>query len=143
MRITTISNGDKTEVRAAYFRVGRTKNRHVKSKYNLKLAIDINTGEIDEKAYFPDWRTIRKHPDTGFVFKNKIIPQFSKAKDLVVQLHKAIPYVGCVGWDVAINKNEEIEVMEWNGDQTAIVFSEALTGPCFADLGWENLWKAE
>lgn len=143
VRITTISKGDKAEVRAAYFRVGRTENTHVKSKSSLRLAIDINTGEIDERAYFPDWSTTMKHPDTDFVFKNKIIPQFSKAKELVVQLHKAIPYVGCVGWDVAINKNEEIEVMEWNGGQTAIVFSEALSGPCFADLGWENLWKTK
>jgi hypothetical protein len=31
--------------------------------------------------------------------------------------------------------------MEWNGTYNDIKFSEATQGPCFADLGWERLWK--
>lgn len=141
LRLTTVSYGDTIEPRAAYFRVGRTKNSHLKANSNLRLAVDLKTGEIDEIAYMPDWSTVEKHPDTGFIFKNKFIPQFAKAKELVIELHKVIPYVGCVGWDVAINKDGKAEIMEWNGGQTDIKFSEALTGPCFTGLGWEKLWK--
>jgi hypothetical protein len=31
--------------------------------------------------------------------------------------------------------------MEWNGWHNDIKFSEAADGPCFADLGWQNLWR--
>jgi hypothetical protein len=52
-----------------------------------------------------------------------------------------VPFTSIIGWDVAVDENHNVKVMEWNGDHNDIKFSEATQGPCFSDLGWEELWK--
>ena len=49
-----------------------------------------------------------------------------------------MPYVRAIGWDVSVDKNDDVHVMEWNGNHNDIKFSEATVGPCFLGLGWEK-----
>ena len=58
-----------------------------------------------------------------------------------MELHRSIPFVRSIGWDLIIDINDTVKVMEWNGYHNDIKFSEATQGPCFSDLGWEKLWK--
>ena len=52
-----------------------------------------------------------------------------------------VPFARSIGWDMIVDNNNEIQVMEWNGSHNDIKFSEATQGPCFSNLGWEKLWK--
>ena len=52
-----------------------------------------------------------------------------------------VPFAICIGWDMIIDTNNEIQIMEWNGSHNDIKFSEATQGPCFSNLGWDKLWK--
>jgi len=43
-----------------------------------------------------------------------------------------------VGWDVAINREGAVELVEWNAGHCGITLTEAVTGPHFRNLGWER-----
>ncbi len=142
IRITTIS--DKSgipSVRASFVRFGQQKDKHVNAVSDVIIAVNIKNGKLDNYGYVSHWQAIEKHPDTNIPFKNKIIPFFDKCIKTALELHRKIPYIGCVGWDMVVDENEVIKVMEWNAFHPDIKFSEATQGPCFTNLGWENYWK--
>lgn len=138
LRITTALNSNgKPNVRAATLRIGRSNkssSHHVQSNSAVKIAVNIDNGNLSDTGYMPDWSSIKSHPDTGVKFKGLTVPAFRKACTEVEALHGNYPFVQCIGWDVSINEEEQIEVMEWNAGHNDIKFSEAVQGPCFTDL---------
>ena len=142
LRITTLKKrAQKAQSIAANLRIGRSGNRYIMSKEALKISIVDDQGTLDEYASFPDWKTATSHPDSGFVFKGKILPHFKQAVEVCEKLHCQIPHFSVVGWDVAITSEEAIKIIEWNAWHPAIKFHEAMVGPCFKDMQWESLWK--
>lgn len=140
LRITSIIDDiGKVSVRACYLRVARISDTHVKSASHIRIPVDILTGVLDKYGYTTNWLQIDKHPDTDFRFENKQIPDFNKMVEVIMNLHKMVPFTRTVGWDVILDVNNNVQVMEWNGSHNDIKFSEATQGPCFSDLGWENL----
>ena len=69
------------------------------------------------------------------------IPNFDNCVSVALELHRMIPYIRCVGWDIVVDKDNAVKVMEWNAVHNDIKLSEATQGPCFSDLGWEKLWQ--
>ena len=57
---------------------------------------------------------------------------------MCIELHKKLPHITIIGWDMAICDDETTKVIEWNTGHCDIKFSEASTGPCFLGLGWEK-----
>ena len=53
-----------------------------------------------------------------------------------------MPFARSVGWDVVVDSDDEVRVLEWNAGHNDIKFSEATQGPCFSDMGWETLWRS-
>lgn len=140
LRLTSVIN-EKGEVsiRACYLRVGQNTDTHVRSASHIRIPVNIENGELDEVGYNTSWNRINKHPQTDFLFKNKKIPHFNKFIQTSINLHKMVPFTRIIGWDMILDKNHDIQVMEWNGSHNDIKFSEATQGPCFSDLSWENL----
>lgn len=142
LRITSIvTNDGDVSVRACYLRVARSEDTHVRSSSHIRIPINIETGMLNNYGFDTDWLELNEHPDTYFIFKNKVIPNFEKCINTVLELHKKVTFSRVIGWDVIIDKNNIIQVMEWNGYHNDIKFSEATQGPCFSDLEWEHLWK--
>ena len=139
IRITTALDfeGNST-VRGAYLRLGRSHNdiesTHVKSSDAIKVAIDLETSKLFNTGYLADMSSTHVHPDTGVSFRNLVVPAFEEACVIVEQLHQRYPFVRCIGWDISINREEQIEIMEWNTGNNAISFHEAMNGPCFKDF---------
>lgn len=142
LRITSVMNNNgEVTVNASYLRMGGISDTHVKSSSHIRIPINIITGELDRYGYTTNWLRINEHPDTKFIFENKRIPNFNKFIATTVKLHKMVPFTRCIGWDMTIDTDNEIQVMEWNGSHNDIKFSEATQGPSFSNLGWEELWK--
>ena len=142
IRITTIINDDgNASIRACYLRIGRNSDSHVKSISHIRIPINLETGEFYKYGYTPNWISIEKHPDTNIKFEKKQIPNFTKCVAAALDLHKLVPFTRSIGWDMTIDENNNVKVMEWNGAHNDIKFSEATQGPCFSDLGWEKLWR--
>jgi hypothetical protein len=50
-----------------------------------------------------------------------------------------MPFVRCIGWDLTVDDQGAVQILEWNGGHTGIKITEATQGPCFADLNWHLL----
>ena len=142
IRITTYceDNGI-VSVRACFLRVARSTEKNVKWASNIVIPVDPVNGELGELGYYLNFHTTDRHPDTQVVFAKRLIPCFSKCISTAKELHRQMPFGRCIGWDMIVDKYDNIKIMEWNGDHTDIKVHEAIQGPCFTDLGWENLWK--
>lgn len=140
LRITTVyqDNGD-VSVRACYLRLGSGDETHVQSRSQIRVPINIKSGALHEVGYTAEWRETRIHPTSHVAFAGKVIPAFGECVRTVTELHGKVPYVRCIGWDVTVDREEHVRLMEWNGGHNGHSFPEATQGPCFADLGWERL----
>jgi hypothetical protein len=139
IRITTVvDNNGKASVRASYLRLGTERDTHVQSATAVKIPINLATGVLSDTGYKPTWTTIRSHPTSQKSFSNIEIPNFKKCMDVVTSLHLKVPYVRCIGWDLIVDDQGEVVVLEWNGAHNDIKFTEATQGPSFVDLGWEK-----
>ncbi len=137
MRLTTVLKPDGTTcLKAAYLRLGVGTDEYVRSATNVRVAIDIKTGALSDTGYTTEWSEINEHPNTHKAFKGVMLPNFTQARESVEELHGRYPYVQSIGWDVTINTEGEVEIMEWNAIHNSITFTEAVQGPSFTDLPW-------
>jgi hypothetical protein len=140
VRITTaVNDAGVASVRACYLRLGRNTDTHVQSSSHVRVRIDCTTGELAEDGYLANWTVTQAHPDSNVPFAGAKIPAFDDCLRTVLKHHSKVPFVRCIGWDVAIDHDGGVQLMEWNGVHNDIKFSEATQGPCFADLGWDRL----
>lgn len=142
IRITSISddNGD-IDIKAGFLKFGQKNDTHVKTASAIKIPIDILNGELYEDAYFPNWSSTKYLPDNDISFAGKVLPSFSDCITEVKKMHSRIPFVRCVGWDLIVDNNNNVRLIELNGGHNGIRFHEMTQGPCFKGLNWENLNK--
>jgi hypothetical protein len=139
LRLTTvIAQNGKASLRAAYLRIGRNSDSYVKSASHIRIPVDLKTGELGNVGYLVDWSAVKSHPDTHLEFSGMAVPQFEQCVQTVLDLQESIPFVHCVGWDITVDEQNNVQIMEWNGNHNDIRFSEATQGPCFGDLNWER-----
>lgn len=140
IRITTTNDScGKIKINGAYLRLSLKRDEIVRSDNSIRIPIDVTDGKLFETGLDSDWNICKKHPNSTVLFKNKIIPLFDKCKEVVQILHNKIPFVKCIGWDLIVDKNEEVVIMEWNAVGNDIDYHEISNGPCFQDLKWEKL----
>lgn len=139
IRLTTVVNDDgEVSVRGSHLRLGTESDTHVKSATEVRVPITPGTGELDKAGYLPSYLTIYSHPTSQKSFDNVTIPNFKKCVATVNRLHLKVPFVRCIGWDVTLDKEGEVVILEWNGGHNGIKFTEATSGPSFSDLNWER-----
>ncbi|EIM72920.1 hypothetical protein A3SI_18999 [Nitritalea halalkaliphila LW7] len=142
IRLTSVtSDTGEVSVRSCFLRVGRREDTHIHTTSNIKLPVDLADGKLGKFGFSPRWLEIEKHPDTGFVFENQYIPNFHSMVSTVMELHRKVPFVRIIGWDLTVDQSGQPQVMEWNGGHNGIYFTEAVQGPGFIGLGLEELWK--
>ncbi|APX92748.1 hypothetical protein BWR19_07290 [Halomonas sp. 1513] len=142
LRLTTAKTpGGVVELRAADLRLGRSWDRFVRAVSEIRVPVDRMTGRLHSHGFMPDWAQVASHPDSGQSFGSIQIPSFHRAAETCCRLHQGFPHLGCIGWDVSIDRDRQVKIIEWNARHNSIVFSEATTGPSFLNLGWETLWK--
>lgn len=142
LRITTVVDDEShVSCRAAYLRSPRSADTHVMSETAVKIAISPN-GELHDEGYLPNWVPVAHHPDSKKEFAHQVVPNFRECVETCVELHRRLMFPRIIGWDAIIGACGNVAIMEWNGIHNDIKFSEAAVGPCFADLGWQNLWRS-
>lgn len=79
IRITTVfDDPGNSLVRAAYLRIGRSADTHVKSASHIRVPVNLENGEIGEQGYLPDGHALYKKPDTNIAFAGNIMTGFDK-----------------------------------------------------------------
>ena len=142
LRLTSVVEPDgQIAIRAAYMRFGRDTDDYVASASNVRVPLNLATGSFNPLGYTVDWLEIDRHPDSGFVFAGNEVPNYAECRQTVERLHRLIPLVPSIGWDLTVARDGSVHVLEWNSGHNDIKFSEATSGPCFSGLGWELLGR--
>ena len=76
-----------------------------------------------------------RHPDSGADLTEATVPGFAALVRACVDAHHGFPYVGVIGWDVAVNKAGDPVILEWNTQNLRWAPFEALVGPMLPDWG--------
>jgi hypothetical protein len=141
IRIGTVKEPDgKIDMRMSSIRFGPKASEWLQSANTVRVAVINSEGDLDAHGYTGDeWKKSLAHPDTDVAFANKRIPQFKQAMETCIKLHEHVPHYGIIGWDVTVDKDEKIKIMEWNAGHSGITFTEATLGPRFIGLNWEKL----
>ncbi|WP_179319860.1 sugar-transfer associated ATP-grasp domain-containing protein [Winogradskyella helgolandensis] len=146
IRLTSVckDNGE-IEVRAGYFRFGRTGDTHVVSSRQMRIPINIENGCLWQTnlAFYPDpeCKFTKQLPDNDINYSGMKLPFFDKCISEIKRMHGYIPYIRSIGWDLIIDENDNLKIIELNGGHNGITFNEMVQGPCFKGLGWEKLRK--
>ena len=106
IRIITIKDPKtgKMKVFFAVQRIGTSKTVPVDnaSQGGLVCKIDIETGRLSYGRSLRDNVIYKKHPDSGILFEDVIVPGWKNLKKQVLNLCNHFPYLHFVAWDVAI-----------------------------------------
>ena len=78
--------------------------------------INPETGIIISDGINKAHERMERHPDTGKVFKGFQYPFWDKVCATVMRMARVIPQLNHVGWDIAINAENEIELVEANAN---------------------------
>ncbi len=138
--LTWLDESGQVSTRGSTLRMGRRGQPHVGSGERFVSGVDFTTGCLSSPGYDANWQKFEIHPDTGIVFDGHPLPSFPEAVELARRLHAAFPYVRLIGWDLAVEEDGSVVILEWNFNP-GLEVTEALVGPCFAGLGWENYWR--
>lgn len=140
LRFTTVVEpAGAISLRACFLRLGQAGETHIQTGSEICIPVNPSTGELEPVGYLSDWTNVRQHPDSGTGFSGTTVPAFRDCVNKVLELHRKVPFIVCVGWDVTVDVCSEVKVLEWNAGHNDVKFGEATQGPCFSDLGWELL----
>ena len=88
-------------------------------------------GSLEEYALSVTGERFYKHPDTGTVFKDIKFDFIDRIKEAAIALHKRIPELGIISWDLTIDKNGNLVLIESNTWGQAIWLTQSIHGVSF------------
>lgn len=142
LRITTLKlSTAPAEALQSGLRLGLRGATHVYLPNCVVLPVWIGDGKLYDCGFLGAWERVFSHPDTEVAFSGLQIPKFQEMKNFCAQLHDRNPHFGMIAWDVVLDADEQVKLMEWNTVTPSFEMSEAATGPHFKGLGLEDLWK--
>ncbi|MEM6579212.1 MAG: sugar-transfer associated ATP-grasp domain-containing protein [Pseudomonadota bacterium] len=143
IRITTVKTpGTKARNCGGHIRFGRNGSDIVNVDEHVRAPVeDEATGTVGARGNGKRWLTFETHPDSGLKFGGFVIPGYPEAVRLCEALHDRNPLSMIIGWDIAIGRDGEPIIMEWNLGRVGIRYMEAAQGPCFLGTGWESIWR--
>jgi hypothetical protein len=68
--------------------------------------------------------------DNGVRFEEFVVPKYEEMIALVKQWHNELPYAKIIGWDLAVDENDDVVLVEINATPPPGLF-QAATGPAF------------
>ncbi|MFN6004363.1 MAG: sugar-transfer associated ATP-grasp domain-containing protein [Paracoccaceae bacterium] len=139
LRLTTAADeAGQVSLRGCYLRFGQGRSDFLLSADEVNAVVDLSTGELAATGYLPSYLRIDRHPQSDLPFAGHSVPNFHECVAVALRCHARMPYVRCIGWDMTVDREERVHILEWNGGHNGIKFTEATQGPCFADLNWQR-----
>lgn len=138
IRVMTLMINNEIKILPAALRIGVGQNR-VDNASSGGIYCKINKdGTLSNYACDALGNKFLKHPN-GKSFTEVKIGSLSCIYDLVKEAAQRIPHFRLIGWDIAINKNEEPIIIEANLTMSGLDVIETVCGPLFGDYTDEVL----
>ncbi len=142
LRITSYkAPGQKAVVRQSGLRLGLEGSPFIQRDHCLRISIRVKDGVTHDYGFDHNWMLLENHTETGIKLSGLQIPEYSEIKRFCEKLHDQNPHFGLIAWDMMLDENDEIKVLEWNTVTPPYNMDEASIGPHFKGLGLENLWR--
>jgi len=110
-RIATENKNGKVKVLCSTLRIGKSGNEVDNwMKNGIVLGVDIDTGKIQEVGVTKSGEKFYNHPDTGFVFKDYVIPEWDKIKAFVTESAGKLAQFTYLGWDIALSEDGPLAI---------------------------------
>ncbi len=88
-------------------------------------------GSLEEKGFYGNGEMSESH--NNVTFKNKRIESFSKVISAALRLHSLTDSCKFIGWDIALDEDEEPILIEGNTIFPGVSFEQMCSGPIFGD----------
>lgn len=116
LRIVTVLCADGVpKVMTGVLRIGRkgqsADNFH---HYGIAATIDVENGIVDSWGIDRNFARYTVHPDSGEQIIGFKVPSWNKACELVKEAAMIIQDVRYIGWDVAVDKDGNVQLIEGN-----------------------------
>ena len=145
LRINTckLPGGD-VEPRACFIAIPKRGMQYTKFGQNVTLGVDVASGMLASRLPLASAEQQKLQEEVTARFEGVLLPGFARAVALVTRLHRTLPHLGVIGWDVMIDADANPWLVEFNTGHPGIGFQEPLVGPAFLGLGWHQLrWRPE
>lgn len=129
--------GARPHVVGAFIRLGFGAARAI-GRESVEAPILDAEGAINPFAVDVEWRRFTHHPETGLALDGLRIPEYRRMTEHCLGLHDRLPQFGYIGWDVVLDREGAIKVMEFNTAHPETRLIEMSLGPCFRDFGLER-----
>ncbi|WP_042683469.1 sugar-transfer associated ATP-grasp domain-containing protein [Anaerosalibacter massiliensis] len=99
------------------FGTSRTKNVDNWDRGGLSSEVNIDTGMLSKATFKPiDNKMIwySNHPDTNAKIEGIAIPKWDSIKEKILLSANRVPFLKYVGWDVVVDKDQNIVIIEAN-----------------------------
>ncbi|WP_413516474.1 sugar-transfer associated ATP-grasp domain-containing protein [Photobacterium phosphoreum] len=97
----------------------------------ISIGVD-NTGKLRDFAIDHDFKKYYQHPATAIKFSDGyFIPYFNELLDLVKDKHRCLKSHGIVSWDLTVDNDGNMSIIEYNAGWGEINFHQANNGPIF------------
>ena len=87
----------------------------------LACGIDTKTGIICTNGVSIDGKVFEAHPLSGKPFKGFQIPKWERITKTCEQAARLVPEMPYVGWDIALNSEGEVDIIEGNHNQAGFL----------------------
>lgn len=116
LRVVTLRCADGTpKVMAGVLRIGRAgKSADNFHHHGIAATIDVECGVVNALGIDRDFKRYIIHPDSGEQIIGFQIPFWDRIVETVCKAATVIPEVRYIGWDIAIDRNGNIQVVEGN-----------------------------
>lgn len=98
----------------------------------LTIGVDED-GHLKKYAYFANGDRVNALLNNYEFFGTKIYC-IQEMKELAVKLHEKFPYFNMISWDMTVDKEGRVVVMEYNLRSQGITYYQYVNGPLFGSL---------
>lgn len=112
-RVMSLINKHGVTLLSSIIRMGR-KGAFTDNSSSGGISCGVNfDGRLTKKGFTSNGKPFYK-TDNGLLFKEVKLPFMDKVKETVILLHQRVPYFRLVSWDLAIDNNADVILVEIN-----------------------------
>lgn len=128
LRVTTYIWKDKVYHFPLLLRIAQGKNT-LDNAHQGGMFIGVNDdGTLKKCAYTEFQERYYAHPDTKIKFDGYKLPEIPQMIESVKKIHQRIPQIGMISWDVTIDNNNTVVIVEMNLQGQTIWMTQMTNG---------------
>lgn len=133
IRVLSLLSDEGVKIYSSILRMGIGGSRvDNASSGGITCGIDKN-GCLKELAYSNKGEKFTEHPTSKSKFTGVKIPKYNEICDLVVNIHPQFPHFRLISWDIAIDEQENIVLIELGLHYGELDFHQLNNGPVFGE----------